>query len=298
VRCRERLPLNPFDLRGPEFLVFYSLLCLATAVVVVLLRRRAEGGPMMKVRLTDPYAIAYLRGGTAEAIRVASVSLVDRDLLRSTGADLAGGRESAELARKPLEKALIEQFSLFERPALEALSDSAVVAAAEGLAPPLVRDGLLPDDEIKRRRLGRTFLAVAFVWAVALVKLYVAAGRGRHNVGFLVALAGLGAPLLLYAASNPRRTVRGDALLADLKSLFAGLKERAGSLRRGGATAEAAMLAAVFGVAALPQQEWSYVRDMYPKARASSNCGSSCGSSCGSGCGGGGCGGGCGGCGS
>jgi uncharacterized protein (TIGR04222 family) len=144
---------------------------------------------------------------------------------------------------------------------------------------------------VKRQRLGRTFLAVAFVWAVAVVKLYVAASRGRHNVGFLVFLA-VSAPFLLYPAANPHRTARGDALMADLKTLFAALKDRASSLRRGGATAEAAMLAAVFGVAALPEEQWYYVREMYPKAQSASNCGSSCGSSCGSGCGGGGGGGG------
>src|SRR6185436_11482472 len=88
-------------------------------------------------------------------------------------------------------------------------------------------------------------------------------------------------------SGRPFRTARGDALLADLRTLFRRLKDRAGSLRAGGATADAALLAAVFGLSALPASGFAYAKRLYPRAATSS--GSSCSStSCGSSCGGGG----------
>jgi hypothetical protein len=95
----------------------------------------------------------------------------------------------------------------------------------------------------------------------------------------------------------PRLTSRGRTLLADLRRLFARLRERAPRLTPGGASADAALLAAVFGVAALPTA-FAYAQALYPRAAStSSSWSSSCGASCGSSCGGGGGGGGCGGCG-
>jgi len=95
---------------------------------------------------------------------------------------------------------------------------------------------------------------------------------------------------------NPHRTPAGDALLADLRTLFARLKERAHTLRPGGRSSEVALLMAVFGVRALSPIGFPYARQLFPKATASTSS-STCGSACGSSCGGGGCGGGCGGCG-
>src|SRR5262244_1558246 len=73
--------MNPFDLRGPEFLFFYFCFSLVVIAAIAILRRRAESGPAPKIDLGDPYLIAYLRGGENEALRVAVVSLVDRGML-------------------------------------------------------------------------------------------------------------------------------------------------------------------------------------------------------------------------
>src|SRR5688572_10941631 len=74
---------NPFEWRGPEFLVFYVTLGLTVIVAVVFLRRRFEPVVAMMAPLTDYLKIAYLRGGPDEALRVATISLLDRGLVEA-----------------------------------------------------------------------------------------------------------------------------------------------------------------------------------------------------------------------
>src|SRR6185436_17424948 len=85
---------------------------------------------------------------------------------------------------------------------------------------------------------------------------------------------------ITFAVWSPRLTAQGKATLEDIQALYAGLKDRAYSLRAGGATAEAVMLAAVFGLTALEASAFAYTRTLFPKAVSTSS-GSSCGSSCG-----------------
>ena len=55
--------MNPFELPGPQFLVFYAALGVALAIALVLVRRAYEPDASVAVQLTDPYEIACLRGG-------------------------------------------------------------------------------------------------------------------------------------------------------------------------------------------------------------------------------------------
>jgi hypothetical protein len=64
--------VNPFDLRGPEFLLFYTALSALVIIAVVMLRRKAESGPIPRIDLSDPLLIAFLRGGHSEAMRGSS----------------------------------------------------------------------------------------------------------------------------------------------------------------------------------------------------------------------------------
>src|SRR5262245_37881781 len=73
--------MNPFDLRGPEFLLFYFCYCIVVVIVMRVLQWRAESGDTPKIDLGDPYLLAYLRGGENEPLRVAVISLIDRGLL-------------------------------------------------------------------------------------------------------------------------------------------------------------------------------------------------------------------------
>jgi uncharacterized membrane protein YgcG len=145
-------------------------------------------------------------------------------------------------------------------------------------------------------------LAIVFLMIVAGVKVAIGVARNRP-VSFLVLFAFGFSAVTLAVVVRGRQTVLGEQVLADLATLFEGLRDRANELRPYSSTSELALLMAVFGLGAVPLSAFPF-RRAFPSATdtstsSTSSCGSSCGSSsCGGGgssCGGGG---GCGGCGS
>ena len=77
--------------------------------------------------------------------------------------------------------------------------------------------------------------------------------RGRFNIGFLV-IEAVVFVVLAGIVTHPRRTPAGNALLADLRTLFAGLKDRAGGFRPYQGGSDFALLAG--GVIAAPIAAW------------------------------------------
>jgi uncharacterized protein (TIGR04222 family) len=286
---------NPFDLPGPQFLIFYVVLGVSTIIILWLARQASEAADAPRIDYSDPYLLAYLRGGAAEVIRVATVSLIDRGLLQMTNDQLVDVNQSAvNIVRRPIEKALLQHFR-FRAKASSAFTSPAILSTCEEYRDALQRLGLIPDESISRARLWRLCVAVVLLSGVAALKILIALQRGRTNIFFLVLLV-VFFVFIAIRVHNPLRTRRGDALLADLRSLFSSLKARAAMLRPGGETADAALLMAIFGLESLPAVSFPFAKQFQPKSPASStsSCGFACGSSCGSSCGGGG---GCGGCG-
>src|SRR5262245_15603638 len=104
--------MNPFNLHGPEFLVFYFFFSLAVVIAIAILRRHGESGPAPKMDLADPYLIAYLRGGENEALRVAVISLVDRGMLVTDGALIRrADHVTGDTVRHPVENEALKKFS-------------------------------------------------------------------------------------------------------------------------------------------------------------------------------------------
>src|SRR5947207_14647132 len=99
--------MNPFDLRGPEFLEFYVALAAVVLIVVMILRQFLGPGGRPFRRLTDPYAIALMRGGPEEAIRVATAGLVKRGLVACKGRGLEAAAGAAEPAQDPVDRAIV-----------------------------------------------------------------------------------------------------------------------------------------------------------------------------------------------
>src|SRR5262244_3636151 len=87
-RNGEVFPMNPFDLSGPAFLAFYSVVAIILVLALKLAIDAGEGGVPPSLPLGDPYQIAWLRGGTAEAARIAVLALTDRRLLAVFGDNL------------------------------------------------------------------------------------------------------------------------------------------------------------------------------------------------------------------
>lgn len=274
-----------------------------------MLRRAQEGGSVPRLDVSDPFLLAFLRGGKAEMLRVGLFSLVDRGLFMLVG----GGAQlviaepmAAEKVRRPLEKELLRKFNEAHAPQ-SVLTVSSPILDGDEYQQTLESLQLLPDESQKARRVWLFIIGALGLGGLAAVKVFVALSRGRSNVGFLIILGALSL-VLVGAVLFPRRTSLGSRALEDLQRLTQPMKGRAASLQPGGGTAEAVLLAAIFGFYTLPSA-FSYLTLLFPPRRSSSfgsnsgtSCGSasgtSCGSAGGSSCGGGGCGGGCGGCGS
>ena len=283
--------MNPLDLPGPQFLVFYLVVGAATLGWFWYGQWQQENGRPAGLGVSDPYLVAYLRGGSNEALRVAVVTLIDRGLIEANGDQLTSKADAATLAQHPLERAVLGFYrDGHAAPAIFAVA-SGFRATWDEYDARLRQAGLIPDSAMQDRRRTRLRIVLAVLLGLAGAKLAVALSRGRTNVMFLILLA-IAFTVIAWKISRVRRTVLGDRVLADLRSLFSRLKDRAGSVVPGGASRDVALLAAVFGLAALPNEAFPYVRQIYPRASSSNrSCGSSCGSSCGGGDGGGGCGG-------
>lgn len=298
--------MNPFDLRGPEFLLFYVVLGAGVLGLLLFRRRLYEPQAGLVERLTDPARIAYLRSGPHEVLRLVTLALVERGLLQADGTVLetkkgADGKGLTKLERLVLRK--------FESPgeARSVFEDRRLARECDELRDSLASKGLVPDAAQRRLRTWSALAAVVLLAGGAGVKILVALSRGKSNVGFLVILAIAFSVAAFFVAHRPMRTPRGSAALADLRRLLEDARRRFSDTS---AEAEFALLAAVFGAGNLPfHGRATRLKRLFPKASTSSSscsgcgtgwawssgCGSSAGSS-GGGCGGGG-GGGCGGCG-
>src|SRR5262249_17309712 len=148
--------VNPFDLRGPQFLLFYAALIVATSLLLLILRLVFESGPVPKLPSVDPYLVACLRGGPREAIRVATLALVDRGLIKVKSERLVAADGALAQVRRPLERAIVAMVRT-PRAAWALLSERDVLARAESLKQELIAQGLLPNSMDSLRRM--VFLA-------------------------------------------------------------------------------------------------------------------------------------------
>jgi uncharacterized protein (TIGR04222 family) len=75
-------------------------------------RALAESGPAPKLDVSDPYAVAFLRGGLPEALRVTVLSLIDRGLLKLHEPDrLRSAPDGEGVVRRPIERAVLGSFA-------------------------------------------------------------------------------------------------------------------------------------------------------------------------------------------
>lgn len=310
----------PFTLDGPRFLVFYALLAAGLAIA---LRLRGRAGPEGAATLRidslaqDPYQVACLRGGAAEAVRVAVVNLVDRGLLVHTVGQRLGVtvEGSEDLPRRDLDRAILRCCRAAPMTPQEIAADRGVSAVVRALEAQLQRQGLRRTEAQRATDRWLRLAALAILAGVAGARIVQALSHGRTNIEYLFMLAFV-AGLVVHRTPSEQLTRQGRRMMAGLQALMRRLRDRADRLAPGGATNEAALLAAVFGIHALPVTAFAFAEKVYPKPRAaqggggrtsdsscssscssSSNCSSSssCSSDGGSSCGGGS---GCGGCGS
>ena len=283
--------MYPLNLPGPAFLALYCAVAFC-AVVYVAFRvsaiddrlAPARGGP-----LRDPYAIAFLRGGRFELVRVAAMALAHRGLLRATGTQLTTVPGQTLETAPPVEQAILQSCATGNSVS-GLVADARVAVASDEYQRRLEERNLLAGPVVLAGRRGVVSGPAALLLIFALAKLVYAVSHGHGNVLFLVVLA-CAATIVLAMIGKRRRTSAGDAELSHLSGLFAALRRRRVAIE-GDGLSEAMLLAAVYGVYEFDGSQAGPVHRMFAVARRPSD--SSCGgSSCG---GGGGCGG-CGGCG-
>ncbi len=301
----------PFTLDGPDFLAFYAAIA-ALAIVVHWLWHRIDAssdGSSLDSLTADPYRIACLRSGPDEAVRLAMVNLVDRDLLTAAKGNTLRSTLKAEPAqqRRRLDRVILERCQASPMQPDEILADRGVRSTATELEAELEQRGLLRSGPQQAALLrSRKWLLLALA-GLALARMAQALLAGRSNILFLAMLTALVCIVILKLPTD-RLSRSGRRTLDNLESLLKRLRSRADQLRPGGATNEAMLLAAVFGLHALPAAAFLFAHQAFPPPRqekgsdsggGSGDSGSSCSSSSssdgGSSCGGGG--GGCGGCG-
>jgi uncharacterized protein (TIGR04222 family) len=177
---------SPFDLPGPEFLLFYLVLGACVLVVLFLLRYAGEAADPPQMNLSDPYLIAFLRGGQNETLRVATVSLIDRGFLQvATNKVSTVQGQSADALRIPLERRLFAYFS-FPAEAASVFNAREFDIDTAGYESQLAQLELLPGAQAKTAGGARLAVALLALWGVAIVKLLVAMTRGRSNIWFLI----------------------------------------------------------------------------------------------------------------
>lgn len=289
--------MNPFTFHGPAFLLFYLVLIAVAGAVVLQLRRRLGPDGLPAKRLTDPYTIALLRGGSDEATRLIALSLVRRELLTCAGRNLQAAAGAIEQAKDSAEQALLLRCATPQE-GYVLLASRTVARQLEPRRQELLALAAIPDDGLELRHRLIALAALVVVAGIGLTKLVIALDNGHSNVLFLI-LLGLGATIwmLWFVAKPPTITPRGHALLDELRALFTTLRGHAVARRLD----EELFLAAVFGATALGVTDQLVMQQAFvtppqsnsPGCGSSSNsgCSSSGGSSCSSSCGGGGCGG-------
>ncbi len=289
--------LNPFELKGTEFLAFLVPL-LAVAAAVGLVIRHTMSGPKLDPDEPLPdltWTQTALLAGNAGRLLDAAIARLIADGAVRVSADEKWLEKQGE---PPGDLTAIERvvynslpLSKSDPKALKKLREEIEARAAADEAK-LLADGLVMD--AGRARTIASQAAVPY----GLVLFGLGGARllmGLLNdlpVGYLgiTLVSGLILGLVLFAR-RLRVTHKGQAVLEQWQTRLGGLKDRA-------ATADGydpALAVALFGTTALVGTEYGALQRWYPRdTSGDGGCGSGCGTTS-SGCGGGG--GGCGGCG-
>jgi uncharacterized protein (TIGR04222 family) len=312
--------VNPFNLAGPDFLLFYVLVCAAAVLAAVVVRNfvRRDNPAAAEAQLS-PYDVACLSGGVPGVLRSCLATLlIDKRLQLSViDAKAQGGKagmsmylykanHSAEAADHEMERVMLREASHENGATAGELLDAARPIAEE-IERSLQGQGLMESEEsFAAARFGPLML-LALVWMLGFVKLLVGIHRDRPVLFLVVALTALAVVMWLFWR-RPLRTRRGEERLEQLKDQHMRLRAILFNLEAASPMAppssDLLLAAGLFGLASLNHPDVAVLNKSLKPLSTTTASGSGCGAATGcggggdGGGGGGGCGGGgCGGCG-
>ncbi len=293
--CSARLPLNPFNWYGADFLLLFWSLCLTLVPLALWLRHRGSGPqePCLGSPL-GTYELARLAEGGKLLADSALAALAYGGHIRLLPEQKVIRATHLPPPADPYELAVYELISLTgtDLNAVRERANLAEFKATKDIDNKLLANGLLLTPERQRQLDKLPLFTVLALGAFGAVKVIVGLNRDRP-VGFLLfSLIALALAGVYFHQHGAWATGRGAALLSLTRSQV--------RHSRGGtpSTHFVALTAALFGISGLGSIGLNNIGELLVPPRYSSGAdGGSGGSDGGSGCGGGGCGG-CGGCGS
>lgn len=281
---------NPFNLKGPDFLLLFFWLCVIAFGTAALVRRRMRE-PIEPATEDfsnmDPYSMAFLNGGKVLAVNSAITSLIDRKLLRADATDrrlFSTGPLAGDAAL--LEKVIHVSASAGETIANVRESAKPVVTA---MMEQLQSHGLLVSDRQASKLRWTTSLIALFPVFVGVIKIFVGLSRNKPVAFLVIGCLVVTVVALIAFARRPHRSRRGDAVLSQLQDRYRDYGNLRGNYRRL-TPAQVAMGVGLFGMTALAGTALADLEQTLRPPPSGDGSGG-CGSSCGGGCGGGGCGG-------
>lgn len=227
--------------------------------------------------LTNPYEIAYLRGGPSEAIRVAVIGLIERGVLTADERQVVRAYDGCEPAiADPFERKIAEWFDIRGTAETAANSDY-LKELLQPIRERLEPEGLIVNEELSAVRNWLIGAVLSSLWIVSMTKIAIALGRGKHNVLFLIVLTVIATIIAMTALYSGDRTAAGDIALRRLRVFHLA------KLGLNPSGNEILLYAAVFGASAAPLLANPYQR---PPGESGSSGGCGGGDGCGGGCGG------------
>lgn len=295
--------MNPFDLKGPDFLQVYFILLLGAFVFAGGLRwlLRAPGaGFRLNVLNLSPYEIAYLAGGEKGAVyaAVAHLAHIGAIAIRPVSRTVSATAEALPADAAPFEQtifSLVHSGQGISIPTLQRMASG----PAYRLRSRLVEEGFVLSESAAQVARFTPFLVMAASLLMGAVKIYLGVAREKP-VLYLVVMCVVAAVVSCALFLRPiHRSRRGDAALARLKAGHAPLKHQASARVEALTGQELAIAMALFGSGILTSEALRPLQKAYAREEGSGwmgggtggSCGSSCGGGGGGGCGGGGCGG-------
>ena len=296
---------NPFDLRGPQFLMLFVAMYVFGLIAALAVRRSLYlGRPGAERNELTPYEAACLAHNPTVAIGAAVCRLAHDEHLRVIPASTSGdSSENRFVAARPLdvnadafEQSVYNAATCYDDGVTFRDLHASTLTAADQINESLRERELKPTNESHPLRLLPS--AIMFtVFFFGAVKIAVGINRNRP-VGFLVVLAIVALVTAFVVFRRPARTSAGTSALQQYEKKAKKLKPK---VKTGNLSGEQLALAVgVYGLAMIATPHLMGIHDAwrstFPPSTgmggsggcSASGCG---GSGCGGGCGGGGCGG-------